>query len=172
MFQITQKKVLKDSVPSTQSISEIRESSIAAKIIGLSSILLISVFSSVNAYAYVNDIEVIRVTAPNMTGGGTFDFSAIPFDSTGNTTAYSDSGDPLKQEACNILRADRPSGCNKLEPPVISTNGCSTIIDVAFYNGFFGNACNSHDTCYSSSGSVRITCDSIFHQQMELRCYP
>ena len=67
MFQITQNKVLKDSVQSTQSISEIRKSSIAAKIIGLSSILLISVFSSVNAYAYVNDTEVIRVTAPNMT---------------------------------------------------------------------------------------------------------
>ena len=38
MFQITQNKVLKDSVQSTQSISVIMKSSIAAKIIGLSSI--------------------------------------------------------------------------------------------------------------------------------------
>ena len=133
-------------------------------------VLLISVFSSVNAYAYVNDTEVIRVTAPNMTGGGTFDFSSIPVDSTGNTTAYSDSGDPFKQETCNILRADRPSGCNMLGPPVISANGCSTVIKVAFYNSFFGSACNSHDTCYSSSGAVQIACDGIFHQQMELKC--
>lgn len=52
----------------------------------------------------------------------------------------------------------------------IRPNGCSTLLNVPFWNDYFNNSCNSHDTCYSTLGVNRSACDLNFKTDMQTQC--
>lgn len=81
-----------------------------------------------------------------------------------------DNGSETSPLDCNSILSNLPSNCNSALKPTISANGCSTILEIPYYNEYFLAACNTHDVCYSQASSYRYACDLNFKVDMQSEC--
>lgn len=77
---------------------------------------------------------------------------------------------------CQITLDNWPDGCSKLKRPFAQANGCgpdgifgAPIPDNYGPVGFTG-FCNSHDLCYTTSGSTKNSCDAGLVNDLKSAC--
>lgn len=74
---------------------------------------------------------------------------------------------------CHKVGASEILGCDDryADPNYTPTsNGCSTGMNVPFYNQLFQKACNAHDICYGTCKNEKANCDSSFYSAMKAKC--
>ncbi|MEW6990162.1 hypothetical protein AADZ91_05665 [Colwelliaceae bacterium 6441] len=77
--------------------------------------------------------------------------------------------DPTAQfKACQKVLDKKPANCSNNTN--IDPNGCSSYGLGGSYNAIIYSACNAHDTCYTSVGATKGSCDTLFAGDLSNKC--
>lgn len=86
-------------------------------------------------------------------------------------TEWDEDDDAAMEEAdrrCEILADKKPTNCGA--ETSILPDGCSSGGIGGVYNDIFHDACNLHDTCYTTRDAAKNACDGNFEIDLKAEC--
>ncbi len=131
--------------------------------------LIISIIFIVILMPQAIAMERITVNGERITLKSAFTLVGASYDSRG--TEWDEDDDIAMEEAerrCENLTSKRPKNCNK--DTNISPDGCSSGGIGGVYNTIFHDACNLHDTCYTTRNAAKNACDDNFEIDLKAEC--
>ena len=114
-------------------------------------------------------MQRITVNGERITLKSAFTLVGTSYDAP--ATEWDEDDDVAMEDAkrrCNELTYKRPSNCGA--EPSILPDGCSSGGIGGVYNNIFHDACNLHDTCYTTRNAAKNPCDGNFEIDLKTEC--